>query len=308
MKINNGNRAALWANRQWLMDQHTLSALLAADAPYPTQQEPAKEAPPYSVNNGIATISIVGAISKYEDIFMMIFGGVSSTAVQDALAAANADVNVSAVLLWIDSPGGEVCGTVDLADAIYASEKPVYAYICDNGNSAAYWIASQCEKVWINRAGYAGSVGVYATVADYSQMFSEAGIKVTVIKAGKYKGVGEPGTEIKTEDLGPIQKNIDDIYELFVAAVAQGRGLSTDRVRAFADGQTYIASEALTLGLVDGVVANDQIIQTILGGIQMSQTEVIEPKQEAPANAPVDAKVEDKSEAVAVTEDQYAKG
>jgi signal peptide peptidase SppA len=296
------NKSTIWRDRLWAMDQQVLTALLASDAPYTTQQEPPVDDPQYDVNNGVATISIVGPLMKYADIFTLLFGGVSSVQVQDALSAANADPSVSAVLLYIDSPGGTVSGTVDLADAVAASTKPVFAYICDSGCSAAYWIASQARKVWINRAGYAGSIGVYGTVVDYSGMYASEGVKVNLVKAGKYKGVGEPGTEITPDDLVPLQREIDAMYELFVASVAKGRGLSPDKVRAVADGQSYIASEALALGLVDGVVSNDQVITTILGEIQMSQTEevkpVVAPQQDAPADeAPVDAKVgrEDRS-------------
>src|SRR5256885_16066478 len=102
-------------------------------------------------------------MSKYEDIFMMLFGGVSTINIQNALSAANADPNVTAILLFIDSPGGQVAGTVDLGDAVFRSAKPVYAYISDCGNSGAYWLASQCVKVFINRAGVAVGIAGYAT-------------------------------------------------------------------------------------------------------------------------------------------------
>lgn len=285
MKINKANNATIWSNRLWAIDRKTLANMLAstdllADS-MPCQQEPDEDDQPYSNVSGVALINVIGPMAKYEDIFMQIFGGVSTICIQNALSAANADPAVSAVCLWIDSPGGQVNGTLDLADAIGKSEKPVYAYISDSGCSSAYWIASQCDRVFINRSGFTGSIGIYATVADTSKLYESAGAKIIIVRQGKYKGVGEPGTEITPDDLVPLQNEIDGIYELFVNNVANGRGLSSDTVKALADGSCYLASEALSLGLVDEIVANNQVINTILGELTMSNKVVEQVKTEA---------------------------
>jgi signal peptide peptidase SppA len=304
------------------MDQHTLAKLMAAgaDTAAPQQQQQPTTAKTedkgYTVNNGVAIVPVVGPIAKYADIFSILFGGVSTVDIQQSLDSALADEGVTAVLLYVDSPGGTVNGTVDLADAVAQSSKPTYAYISDSGNSAAYWVASQCDKVWINRAGYAGSIGVYTTVVDYSKAYEAEGIKVNLVKAGDYKGGGEPGTEVGPNVLAETQKLIDGVYDLFINQVADGRGMSVDRVRGFADGQTYIASEALGLGLVDAIVPSDQVINKILGEISMDQqTEETQPVTEA-VTAEVDAEevpaavaaVEEAPAEEAKAEDKYAAG
>src|SRR2546421_12195523 len=101
MQINN----SAWANRLWAIQEHSLRKMLATDSLMPQQAPPPEvEAPPYTITNGIATINVVGPICKYEDIFMLIFGGVSTIEIQNALSAANADPNVTAILLFVDSP------------------------------------------------------------------------------------------------------------------------------------------------------------------------------------------------------------
>jgi signal peptide peptidase SppA len=186
--------------------------------------------------------------------------GTSTVLARRKIRDAAADSNVSAILLHIDSPGGTVAGTGELAADVAnaAKRKPVYAYIDDLGASAAYWVASQATKVYANPTAMVGSIGVYGVVHDLSARATMLGIKVHVIKAGAMKGAGVPGTEVSAELLAELQGRINTFNDFFIRGVASGRGLSLESVRALADGRVHIAGEALRLKLIDGVQALDE--------------------------------------------------
>jgi len=164
----------------------------------------------------------------------------------------------------IDSPGGTVAGTRDLADEVAraAKQKPVVAYIEDLGASAAYWIASQANKIYANPTAIVGSIGTYGVICDFSAQAAMIGVKVHVLRAGQFKGAGEPGTEITPEQLAEWQRIVDQLNEHFVRGVAAGRkGLSLAAVRELADGRAHVGEAAVTLGLVDGVQSFDATLQ-----------------------------------------------
>jgi len=139
----------------------------------------------------------------------------------------------------------------------------VTAYIEDLGASAAYFVASQAGRIVANQAAEVGSIGTYGVVMDSSGMAAREGIKVHVVKAGRYKGMGVPGTEITSEQLVEMQRVVDAANALFIAAVARGRPMSADRVAELADGRVHIAAEALKLNLIDGIQTFDAALESL---------------------------------------------
>lgn len=236
--------------------------------------------PLYIVDQGVALIELSGTIMKHASSF----GGASTVEARRALRAALNDQSVSAIMLLIDSPGGTVSGTGDLADDVHAAnqKKPVYAYIEDLGASAAYQIASQADKVFVNASGAVGSIGVFSVVRDLSGMAEEMRIKVHVIKAGEFKAIGVPGTPITDQQLAEMQRTVNAYYGAFVDAVARGRRMDRAKVEALADGRVHIGKAAVELGLADAVATFDQALadlrqrasargQTTTKGTRMSE-------------------------------------
>lgn len=217
--------------------------------------------PLYTIDQGVALIALDGPIMKHASSF----GGASTVETRRALRAAVNDAQVTAILLQIDSPGGTVAGTGDLADEIFAArqKKPVYAYIEDLGASAAYQIASQADKVFVNPSGAVGSIGVYSVVRDLSGMAEEMRIKVHVIKAGEFKGAGVPGTPVTDQQLAEFQRTVNAYYGAFIDAVARGRGMDRDKVEQLADGRVHIGQAAVKLGLADQVATLDQALSDL---------------------------------------------
>lgn len=206
----------------------------------------------YAVHdNGIATISIEGSMTKGASKF----GGTSSIAARQAVRAAVQDKSVEGLLMVIDSPGGHVAGTDELANEIARASaiKPVHAHIDDLGASAALWAASQAGTVSINRAGEVGSIGVFAVLRDSSGKAEREGIEYHVVSTGPMKGTGADGTPITKEILEAVQQRVDSVNELFMEAISVGRNLSMDDVKELATGEVWGAQKALELGLVDHI-------------------------------------------------------
>lgn len=207
----------------------------------------------------IAIVRLSGTLMKEEASFTK---STSTVAARRAIRQAAADDGVSSILLYIDSPGGTAAGTKELADDVAAANerKPVWSYIEDLGASAAYWVASQAEKVIANATGLVGSIGTYGVVYDMSGRAAQQGIKVHVVRAGKHKGDFTPGTEVTSEQLADYQRIIDQLNDHFVQGVSKGRRLSEQRVRELADGRVHVGPAAVELNLIDAVKSLDDTL------------------------------------------------
>lgn len=233
-----------------------LATLKRADGDVVIDVEPPEPGPlPYKVENRVAIIDVTGPLTKYQTSFQAVLGGTSTVAVRQTLRAAVGDPKVGAIMLRIDSPGGTVAGTMELADAVRAADakKPTATYIEDLGCSAAYWVAAMGRKGYANAAAEVGSIGTFAVLEDTSGLYEAAGVKVYVVSSAPLKGAGVDGTPITPELLEEVQRQIDAFTGLFVKGVASGRRLPIDQVRQLADGRVHIAAEAKRLGLIDAV-------------------------------------------------------
>lgn len=215
-------------------------------------EEPVR--PPFALDDGVAVIDIDGPLMKGRSKF----GGTSTRLARRGLRAALEDSRVEGIMLRIDSPGGHVDGTPDLADDVReaARTKPVHAYIEDCGCSAAYWVASQARRVAANRTAEVGSIGVLAVVEDESQRFEEAGIRVHVIATGPCKGAFVPGAPVAAEHIEALRGIVEGLGEEFRRAVVAGRGkrrMPETRLAEVSTGRTWLAPDAQGLGLIDAV-------------------------------------------------------
>jgi len=209
------------------------------------------------VIDGVAVINLQGVMAKRMNLMTEISGGTSSQlAARDVETAVN-DPQVKGIILNIDSPGGTIDGTAELAQAIYAARgsKPVLAYSDGMICSAAYWAASAAHGVYISGdTNPVGSIGVVAAHRDYSGAEAKAGIKTTEITAGQYKRVVSQYEPLSDAGRADLQSKVDYQYGVFVDSVARNRGVSVDTVlNDMADGRVFIGKQAITAGLVDGV-------------------------------------------------------
>ncbi len=200
----------------------------------------------------VAVIPVQGAIQKR--------GGMCSLGTKDLVAqlnAANRDPEIAAIVLDIDSPGGQVDGTEEFAQAVAASGKPVVAYIDGLGASAAYWIASQAAHIFINSAstGYAGSLGVLCMSMDQSAFLEKQGVKVEILRSSRAvdKARLNPVEPLSDAVRAQVQADLDQIADTFISAVEKGRAGKLSTKEDVFTGKVYRGADALKYGLVDKV-------------------------------------------------------
>lgn len=235
----------------------------------------------YVIRSGVAIIPVSGVIGKKMNMFSEISGGASTQLIARDIEAALADPNVNSILLHIDSPGGTVDGTQTLADVIRSAgeQKPVVAYADGLMASAAYWIGSAAaEIVASSSTTQIGSIGVVTSHTDISGAESARGIKTTEISAGKYKRLASRYAPLTEEGAALIQDQVDQIYSIFVDAVAENRVTSSEQVLTdMADGRVFLAAEARDRGMIDYIASLDATIQNMAAGLwpvrkQLAQT------------------------------------
>lgn len=211
----------------------------------------------YDIINGVAVIPIDGVIAKKMNLMMQVSGGVSSELVKNDFRAALNDPSVSSIILHIDSPGGTVDGTAELADMIYQARgiKPIVAFTDGMMASAAYWIGAAADKIYISSdTSVVGSIGVVTSHVDVSKSEEMIGIKTSEISAGKFKRIASEYAPLSDAGRATIQERVDYLYSVFVNHVAQFRGVSVDQVLSnMADGRIFTGKQAIAAGLVDGV-------------------------------------------------------
>ena len=261
----------------WLMERTSFESiagrLVNIDIPKHLASNPApiSDGAYVTMEGSTAIVSIHGVMMKSRNSMME---GSSTVELRRELRALQDNGMVEKVVLHIESPGGTAAGTMELGQAVrdLAAVKPVMAFIEDIGASAAYWIASQADSIYANKLAKVGSIGTYAVVADMSKAAEQQGIKVHVVRAGEFKGMGTPGTEVTETQLAEIQRMVDGANGEFLSAVARGRGLSLEAVTELADGRVHLATDAVSLGLIDGVSTLEQVVQLKRNSFNRSQT------------------------------------
>jgi signal peptide peptidase SppA len=211
----------------------------------------------------VAVVTLTGVLMKSVPSMQQ---GTSTIEARRAIRKAADDPDVSAILLAIESPGGTVSGTFDLAADIKAAakKKPVWAQIEDLGASAAYAAASQADKIFANNAtAEVGSIGTVMAVYDLSGQAEKEGIKTLVFKTGPIKGAGIPGSVITEEQQAHFQARVDEAQKSFDAAVQKGRGLTDKQLADVKTGGVFGATEALSRKLIDGIQSMDVTISQL---------------------------------------------
>lgn len=193
-------------------------------------------------------------------------GGTSTQRFTLALREAIADDTIGGILIDIDSPGGSVYGVGELADEIYQARKskPIFAFANSLAASAAYWIGASASEFYITSGGEVGSIGVYAVHEDYSAALEADGIKVTLVKAGKYKAEGNSAEPLSPDARDYMQSRIDSYYSAFVRGVARGRGVGVDHVRdGMGQGRVLGAQDAKAANMVNDVDTFDGVVSRL---------------------------------------------
>lgn len=219
----------------------------------------------YDVVAGVAIIPISGTLVQKSGYMRPTCGMTGYDGIRANLSMALEDSAVRAIMLDIDSGGGEVSGCFDLVDAIYNArgKKPIWAVLSESAYSAAYAIASAADKITVPRTGGTGSVGVICAHVDFSKALAKDGISVTMIHYGARKADGNPYNPLSDEALARYQADVNAMGELFVKTVARNRKLSVSAVRG-TQATTFLGADGVEIGFADAVMAPDEAFRSLL--------------------------------------------
>ena len=205
---------------------------------------------------GVAVIEIDGEIVSGTGGENILFGGryVGSETIARYIRKASDDVFVKAIILRIDSPGGEAIASGEIYKAIkYAKDKNkvVVASIGSIGASGGYYIASAADKIVADRSSITGSIGVIGYMAYIKDLLKKLDVETEVIKEGSHADMFSGLRDLTTVEVMAIERLQKEAHEEFIQAVVEGRKMPTEEVRELAQGQIYTGSQALDLNLVD---------------------------------------------------------
>jgi signal peptide peptidase SppA len=212
----------------------------------------------------VGVIPVYGVLSQRMGMMSEMSGGTSYQALARSLHQAIADPEIKAIVLDIDSPGGSVPGTEELGAEIRrlrGGDKPIIAQVNSLAASAAYWIAASADEVVVTPSGRAGSIGVYTVHDDVSKALAEEGVTRTYISSTPEKVEGNETEPLSKDAQAFIQERVNRSYDRFVAAVADGRGVSKSKVLdGFGKGRVFFAEELLDRGMADSIATLDETL------------------------------------------------
>jgi signal peptide peptidase SppA len=209
-----------------------------------------------SMSKTVGVIPVLGPLSKRADWLTLLMGGTSMDWIERDFDSMVADPNVSAIVLEIDSPGGEFAGTPELAKKIASARgtKPIVAVANTLAASAAYFIASAADEVVVTPSGEVGSVGVVAVHEDRSAANEQDGVKRTYVTYGEHKAELNGDSPLTDDARAEVQRRVDEAGEMFVSAVAKNRGVTAKAVIAnFGGGRVFGASDAVERKMADRI-------------------------------------------------------
>jgi capsid assembly protease len=221
-----------------------------------------------AVIDGVAVIEINGPLAQRDEMWTD-----SYEAIRARVQVALAEPSARAVVLRIDSPGGDASGCFETARAIradaQAAGKPLYTYI-DRACSAAYGLASAASFVAIGETCCAGSIGVMATRPDCSTANMMRGLRMAFVSSGPRKLDGNPDVPVSEAELAETQRHVDELAAVFFGLVSEHRPLTVEDVAAL-DGGIFYGASAVDAGLADELMVFDELLaRASTGGVDMN--------------------------------------
>ncbi len=224
----------------------------------------------YALGDSVYEIRLEGVISaeKYSGLFGVVT--VTPEKMISQLDEAEKNPNVKAILIRVNSPGGSAAASQEIYEELKKVEKPVVVSVSEVCASGAYYVASAADRIIANRSSSVGSIGVIMQIPNFEDLYEKLGIKYTTIKQGKFKDVGSPDRPITEEEIRLLEAQLKEIYGQFITDVAEARNMDAGEVEELATGWVFLGTEALELGLIDGIGNYKDAINIAaeLGGIK----------------------------------------
>lgn len=205
---------------------------------------------------GVAVIEIDGEIISGAGGENYIFGGryVGAESISSYIRKASDDIFIKAIVLRIDSPGGDAVAAGEIYNALkYARDKKkvIIASIGSIGTSGGYYIAAAADKIVADRSSITGSIGVIGYFSMINDLLKKFDVETEVVKEGSHADMFSGLRKLTTVEVKAVERLQAENYREFINAVAVGRNMSTKEVEAAAEGRLYTGSQALDLKLID---------------------------------------------------------
>jgi len=192
--------------------------------------------------NNLQQINLAGPIMEVSEVL-------------EQIEAAGSNNSIKGVLLVVDSPGGAVAPSIEIAYAVkrLKKKKPVVVYASGTIASGSYYASIWADEIIANPGSMVGSIGVIMQGADVSELMEKVGISTQTVQAGKYKKVGTSDRKWKSYEINELNKVIQGTYDMFTQDVADARGLDIKKRDKFANAHIFTASQAMDVGLIDSL-------------------------------------------------------
>jgi len=227
----------------------------------------------FTIREGVAVLPVAGMVIPKSDFFTLFFGGFAALDILERdfrILLGREDIHT--IVMDIDSPGGNAFGVEQFANLIFESRsiKPILSVTSGMMASAAMWIGAAAHRTFITgEVTVTGSIGTVTTHTDISEMNRQIGIKQEEIVAGEFKRI--PSTLAPLDDKGRevLQDQVNQVNAAFVSGMAKFKNVKPGAVKRMAEGKTFIGSQAIKVGLIDGLLTMGQLFEAIADGSEI---------------------------------------
>ncbi len=191
-------------------------------------------------------------------------GSIGGDGLARELRKLRVDAATKAVVLRVNSPGGSAIASEKIQRelVLIQREKPIVVSMGTVAASGGYWISTAASRVFAQPNTITGSIGVFSLVPNIKTLANRQGITFDTVKTGRYADIFTLTRPRSAAELALLQRGTDAVYDAFIDRVARARGLSTDSVRAIAEGRVWSGTDAMRIGLVDSLGGLDAAIKS----------------------------------------------
>lgn len=216
--------------------------------------------------NRILQISLDGTIASTSSSGLFSSESYDHQAFLEQLRQAQEDPTIKGILFEVNSPGGGVYESAEIAREIKKIKElgiPIYVSMTNMAASGGYYVSAAADKIYATEETVTGSIGVIMSSVNYSGLMEKLGIDDTTYKSGALKDAGSSTRPVTDADKEVLQGFVDSAYGRFVKVVAEGRQMSEDEVIKLADGRIYDGEQALAVGLIDALGYPDEALEAL---------------------------------------------
>ena len=248
--------------KYWAIEPDYLKAI-SKESLSTRSEKPLNNSRSVSIRDGTAIIPVHGVITARTTLFSLFAGGTSLEDLAKDFSEALNSNEVTSILFDIDSPGGVAVGPFEMAEMIFKgrSKKPIYSYIGRNGSSAAYWLASATEKIFVNPSALVGSIGVVTTIPVQEQPDMDGYKNIEIVSSNANLKRPDPKTK---EGLAEIRRELDDLESTFIESIAKYRSITPEIIKAdFGGGGVVIGRHSVKRNMADALGTYEEVLSLL---------------------------------------------